>query len=442
MSATVTASGLVRDLAAISGEAHLTDIPAELQSFAIDGIVPRVAVAPATPEEVAAILQLCAARDLVVAPAGGFTAQVTGRIPPRVDVLLRTVRLKSLEHYDPGDLTIGVGAGVTIAELQQKLRGNNQIVPISVPGADRATIGGVLARAAHGPLKHGYGGVRDYCIGIRFATADGKLAKGGGRVVKNVAGFDLMKLIIGSYGTLGVIVSASFKVFPRPRQTRTFIAGFGTLDATVEFRDRILNSALSPLCLELVSPSAAALLQIDDRGRGWRLLICAAGSDIVLARYGRELGTAVGLSLEGQQEALLWQRIVNFSELCFERSPGALLLSVSLPLASLVQVVNACQQAAAANGFACAAVGRAGVGSMLFAFLPVSTCEPAAYSRAVSAVRAAVPRDVSVSVLRCPREAKPGLDPWGASPTDLECLRAVKRALDPKDILNRGRFLF
>src|SRR5437773_8310079 len=99
----------------------------------------------------------------------------------------------------------------------------------------RATIGGVLACNASGPMKVGFGGVRDYCIGIHFVTADGKIAKGGGKVVKNVAGYDLMKLLIGSYGTLGVITSANFKVFPRPRQTRTFIAEFANLTEAIEF---------------------------------------------------------------------------------------------------------------------------------------------------------------------------------------------------------------
>ena len=138
-------------------------------------------------------------------------------------------------------------------------------------------------------MRHGYGGLRDYCIGIKFVTGDGRKAKGGGRVVKNVAGYDLMKLLIGSQGTLGVITGASFKLFPAPRQTRTFVAEFARIAEAVEFRNRVLRSPLSPMCLELVSPRAGELLSLPSTER-WRVALRAAGTDAVLARYRSELG--------------------------------------------------------------------------------------------------------------------------------------------------------
>src|SRR5581483_10897550 len=122
----------------------------------------------------------------------------------------------AVEHYDPGDLTIGVGAGATIGEIDSMLRDQRQLLPIDIAHSDRATIGGAMSVAAHGPLKHFYGGIREFCLGVRYVTADGKVAKAGARVVKNVAGFDVMKLLIGSYGSLAVITSASFKLFPAP----------------------------------------------------------------------------------------------------------------------------------------------------------------------------------------------------------------------------------
>src|SRR5206468_8230111 len=137
---------------------------------------------------------------------------------------------------------------------------NGQFLPLDAPHPDHATVGGTLAAAMHGPLKHGYGGARDYCVGVQFVTGDGKLAKAGGRVVKNVAGYDLMKLMIGSYGSLGVITSASLRVYPRPKQTRTFVMQCGSREEALTMRDRIVRSPLAPICLEIASPRALEYL--------------------------------------------------------------------------------------------------------------------------------------------------------------------------------------
>ena len=128
----------------------------------------------------------------------------------------------------------------------------------------------------------------------RFVTGDGRKGKGGGRVVKNVAGFDLMKLLIGSQGTLAIITGASFKLFPAPRQTTTFVAEFATAAEAIQYRNTVLRSPLSPICLELVSPQAGALLPGAGRsGKGWSIYLRATGSDAVLARYRSELGAAI-----------------------------------------------------------------------------------------------------------------------------------------------------
>ncbi|MGE0407468.1 MAG: FAD-binding oxidoreductase, partial [Candidatus Korobacteraceae bacterium] len=349
MSARAVASDVARELASLVGEKNVSDAAAELQGFAIDGIVPRLSVHPGTPAEVAEVLRFCHANDLVVAPCGGGTAQAIGQTPAHVDVLLRTTRLKEVEHYDPGDLTIGIGAGTTIAELHARITPNRQVFPLLVPQAEQSTVGGVLARSAHDPRRLGYGAIRDFCIGIRFVTADGKIAKAGGRVVKNVAGYDLMKLMIGSYGTLSVIVGASFKLFPQPRQTRTFGAPFAALEAALAFRDSILKSQLSPMALELLSPEAQVLLGASLQGAesGWLVLLRAAGTDAVLDRYGRELGGAVVAQIEGTSEASLWERVTGFVPALLGQEPNAMLLRISVPIAATGAAVQAGTQNAA-----------------------------------------------------------------------------------------------
>ncbi len=178
-------------------------------------------------------------------------------------MLLYTTRLTEVEHYDPGDLTIGIGAGCTVAQLSARVAADKLFFAADPALPERCTVGGLLATGLYGPQRHGYGGLRDYCIGVRFVTGDARKAKGGGRVVKNVAGYDMMKLLIGSQGTLGIITSASFKLFPAPRQTRTFVAEFASAEEAFAFRNRVMHSPLDPICLELISPEAGALLALE-----------------------------------------------------------------------------------------------------------------------------------------------------------------------------------
>ncbi|MBZ5512825.1 MAG: FAD-binding oxidoreductase [Acidobacteriia bacterium] len=446
MSATTSAAGLARELAAIAGEQHATEDPARTAAFAIDEVVPRAMVEPGSAAEVAAVMKYAHAHELVVVPAGGFTHQFTGTIPEKIDIVLRTNRLKAVEHYDAGDLMIGVGAGTTLAEVERQIGPHQQMLPLDAPQPEKCTIGGALASAAQGPLKQFYGGLRDYCTGVRFVTADGKVAKAGAKVVKNVAGYDLMKLLIGSFGTVAVITGASLKLFSRPRQTRTFIAKFAAAAEAVSFRDRVLGSPLAPLCLEIVSPRAAEVLHGNSHAadEAWRVLLRAAGSDTVLARYRYELGSAVTDETGGEDDREMWRRIAEFPHLLFERSQNAMLVRVDVALQEVGAVLAAAQRAAMDNNFVCAVVGRIGVGSLLVGFAPVAVDPPAAmqYVNAVSFLRGAVPRDGSAIVLRCPVEAKRHFSVWGSTPNDLATMQAIKQAFDEKNILNRGRFLF
>ncbi|MGD0931225.1 MAG: FAD-binding oxidoreductase [Candidatus Korobacteraceae bacterium] len=441
MSTATTPMRFTRELREMCGADYVIEDPARLQPAQILGVTPAVAVEPASAEEIAAVLRFANERDLTVVPAGGFTQQQAGNTPAPIDVLLYTTRLTEVEHYDPGDLTIGIGAGCRVAELSAKVAADGLLFAGDAPLPERATIGGLLATGITGPLRHGYGGLRDYCIGVRFVTGDGRKGKGGGRVVKNVAGFDLMKLLIGSQGRLAIITGASFKLFPAPRQTSTFIAEFATAAEAIQYRNTVLRSPLSPICLELVSPQAEALLPGAERsGKGWSLYLRATGSDAVLARYRSELGAAISREVDGQNEAELWRALQNFSSTLPERSAGSVLISLSLPLADVLPVLNELESVAASDHLAYAVAGAVGVGRLLVGLWPAG--QQANLSDAVSAFRERLPRDASAKILHCPQELRRQVAAWAKTPTDFESMKAVKPALDGKDILNRGRFLF
>jgi glycolate oxidase FAD binding subunit len=415
---------LTHELAAICGAEHVQEDLRALERFAIDEVVPSIAVSPRSSDEVAAVLRLASARDLTVIPAGGFSGQETGGIPERIDVLLRTNRLDQILHYDSGDLTVSVGAGCTLANLQAVLAERGQFLPVDPPRPETATVGGLLARAAHGPLRHAYGGLRDFCIGIEFVTGDGKLAKAGGRVVKNVTGYDLMKLLTGSYGTLGVITSANFKVSPLPRQTRTFIAQFTSYQAPRDPDDYHPEQAL----------------RRDDAG--WNLVFRAAGSDAVLARYRRELGNAVTKELGATEETDFWQVATNLMPAIISRHCNAMVLHMNVAPSEAQPAISAAERAALDNNFIPAITGRVGLGLLVAGFIPLSVDPPSAmqYALAVSALRSALPDDSSLTVASCPTEAKRHFGVWGSSVTDFSSMLAVRRALDPRGILNRGRY--
>jgi glycolate oxidase FAD binding subunit len=461
MNTTLQAGAVARELAAICGATHVMEDPA-LEAFAIDGMVPVIAVSPGTAEEVAQIVTYAVSQKLNIVPAGGFTAMATGSIPERIDVLLRTTRLNAVAHYDPGDLTVGVGAGCTLAALDAALARHDQFLPLDPPHPEHATVGGTLAAAMQGPLKHGYGGVRDFCIGIQFVTGDGKLAKGGGRVVKNVAGYDLMKLLIGSYGSLGVIVGANFKVFPRPGRrdvTRTFVLEFSSLSGAIHFRNFVRGSHLNPLCLEVASPRALEYLTEAPTPRSpddyapaapgspplarWRILLRAAGSEKVLERYRKEMGINLSAELKGEEETQAWRHISNFEAAVLERHRNAMFARMNVSSAAVEAAIGAAEQAGVDNNLLVAVAGRVGLGALVLAFIPLSVDPPSAmqYANTISALRSALPPDSALIVTRCPQEAKWHFNVWGSTPTDLESMRAVKRALDPQGILNRGRFL-
>lgn len=441
-------------IAAVVGADHVGH-----DDLSINGVIPAVSVSPGSVEELAAVLKMASDHGWVVAPAGGCTRQQLGGVPERVDILLRTRRLNHLEHYDPGDLTIGVGAGMIFADLQRTLAQHQQWLPYDAASLESATVGGLMATAASGPLKSSYGGLREFCIGVQFVTADGKIAKGGGRVVKNVAGYDLMKLLIGSYGSLAVITRANFKVFPRPRQTRTFACSFASLQEAAGFRDRILKSALAPICVELISPRAPEFLN-DPRpphdpdfyapaqpvarpSAEWQIVLRAAGSDAVLARYSRELGSAVTRTLDAADEERLWHWISHFEERILQQHRNAMIVHTGCAIADVAGVAGALEKTAPDYNFFPALLGRAASGSLIAAFVPLPVDPPAAmqYANCASAFRALLPAGCSAFVAHCPKEAKNYFDFWGGATSDITLMRAVKQAMDPKQILNRGRFI-
>ncbi|MGI8743542.1 MAG: FAD-binding oxidoreductase [Bryobacteraceae bacterium] len=256
-------------------------------------------IEPGSPEELAVCLAEAATPRHSIHIGGNFTKDRW--IGPAVDadVTISTRRMNRILLYEPADLTVSVEAGIRYAELNKVLAGHGQMIPLDPPWAEMATIGGVLAANSSGPRRRLYGTARDMVIGMTFATLEGKLIQTGGMVVKNVAGLDMGKLLIGSFGTLAAIAVANFRVHPVPAGTRTFVWRFDRVVDAIAARDGVLKSQLQPAAIDLLKEDGE-----------YRLLVQAGGSPAVLDRYSRELAGA--RVVEGSEEEEIWRRIREF----------------------------------------------------------------------------------------------------------------------------------
>ena len=231
---------------------------------AIDGVVPKTVVEPSTAEEVGAMLELASRDSLSVVARGGGTKQSWGAPPRRVDMLISTSRLAAVVAHRHGDLTATVQAGAPLAAVNQQLAQHRQWIPLDPPFAERATIGGIVASNDSGPRRHRYGAPRDLIIGVEFARADGRLAKGGGIVVKNVAGYDLPRLMTGSFGSLSVIVTATFKLYPLTSASKTLLVDLKDPRDLGALTAAVLGSHLTPTALEFESHPLRLLIRFES----------------------------------------------------------------------------------------------------------------------------------------------------------------------------------
>src|SRR5215469_395805 len=236
---------------------QLTSEPGELRNYAVDSLLPRLVVIPDSVEQVAQIVGLANRQGLKLLARGGGSRINLGGIPEQIDVLLETTKLTRLLEHEAPDLTCHVEAGITLVALQAKLASKGQRLALDPPDAQQATIGGILASNASGPRRLRYGTARDMVIGLRVIQANGEIARSGGNVVKNVAGYDLNKLYIGSLGTLGIIVEANFKLQPLPIRERTLILTFANAEDAMATVIALMGSLLTPAAIELIDSIAA-----------------------------------------------------------------------------------------------------------------------------------------------------------------------------------------
>ena len=459
-----------RDNARLSSESQLTTsfahelsriVPQEAlppayvhSEYAIDGLSPMAVVVPESREQVADIIRWAADSGVTVFPRGGGTKTVLGNPPDSVGLVLDLSRLNRVIDYQPGDMTVTVEAGITIDALQRELASARQFVPLESPLAGRATVGGTLATAFTGPTAHTYGPPRDWLIGIGVVGADGVPTKAGGRVVKNVTGYDLNKLYTGSMGTLGVIVEASFKVSPLQPEEYALVAPFDSMEEAVGAGRDALDLSAGPVCYLAVTgglarhflathPASPLGQALGERLGGLGICFFTGRAAAVQRRMEDtsaallNAGAADAVAIDGvsPSSAKQWATDLGWQE----DSLPTLAARITAPRRIIPVVARTCLGIGLEESPPEMLVDP-GFGTVRMLYW--GEAEEEGIVETIGEVRQAARQHGGTAVVEiCHPSIKVNLDVWGEEPSGMELMRRIKERFDPQRLLNRGRFI-
>ncbi|HEY0407576.1 MAG TPA: FAD-linked oxidase C-terminal domain-containing protein [Pyrinomonadaceae bacterium] len=403
-----------------------------------------LSVSPANQDEACEALRLATREGWAIVPAGAGTWLDAGRASLRADVILQTSRMRRIIEHEPADLVASAEAGLRLTDFNDDLKRAGQWLPLDPPDDEEASLGGIAATGMSGAQGLGYGAPRAFVIGMRVALADGRIIKAGGRVVKNVAGYDLCKLFVGSYGTLGLILELTFKLRPLPAQSSTVIA-CGPLSSLQRNARALLDARLFPVALELLSPLAATDVQAPiETDEDCALMIRFAGATEAVAF---QLAQARAML---KHERGIRHTIVSSGDELLWRALAALPLKASEPLSwrahlppGKLDALLAAEDAEGVAPFPAGSRWHAGLGD---GRLHVIGALPSTLSAGVKQLTRWRERTRRVGgwliVERAPREIREAFDVWDDAGAGAFIMGRIKQQLDPSDTFSPGRFDF
>ena len=420
-------------------------VPPGSDAYDVDGLRPETLLRPEDIRELGSLLAYASDHSLATAPWGGGTRMTLGNPMRRLDAVVDLSGMNGVVAHNPGDLTLTVEAGITLEAVQATLAPHGQFLALDAPLPGRATIGGTLASGATGLLRWQYGNARDLVIGMKVAMANGAVVKSGGEVVKNVSGYDMARLHLGGLGTLGVIGEVSFKLTPLPRQERTLVASFSSMEACVGAGMDVYHSHATPLSLVALDGSVCkrsgaldadfvAAVRLGGRPRSLdrQLMDCA--------ELLREAGATEVDAFEGEAAAKLWRGLADFGwDTETETSTAARASVLPTAVGPLLESLATSGPAGCAGPSVVAQPGYGGLS--LFWFGDGGEQSEEDLLAAAAGARALV-RDAGgrLVIERCPPGVKAAMDVWDDVGESLDVMRRMKEQYDPGSILNPGRF--
>jgi glycolate oxidase FAD binding subunit len=421
---------------------HIVDDQTSLRSYAVDNQVPGLLIRPSTIEETSRIIKIIDQYQLKVLPRGNGIQINQGDQSQTIDILLETTALNRLLEHEASDLTCHVEAGITLGQLQDLLATKGQRLALDPPNAESITVGGLLATNASGPKRLRYGSARDLVIGLHVIRADGEVTSSGGRVVKNVAGYDLNKLYIGSLGTLGIIIEANFKLHPIPQKEQTLLFTFTNCEDAMQTAIDLVRSPLSPSAIELITrrerASSPFLLALPDNG--YSLAVDFENSTIAITRQINETLKIANAhraflknDLEGSEQKQFWQTIR-------QQMQGTLTCKICLPVSRIAAYIHELENICQEQQLNATIIAHAGNG-ILYVELSPHNQEKQVVTAIAELRQLAQNFKGNLVVECCPTQVKPHLSVWGEPRSDFFLMQRIKQQFDPHGLFVSGRYI-
>jgi glycolate oxidase FAD binding subunit len=452
-------ANLATRLAETVGTHSVVAAPEELVNYAVDGLSPAVVVQPSSAAEVVEVVKFALVEKLKVVPFGSGSKCEIGMAPTRYEIAVDMSAMREVAHYDAGDLTLSVDAGMTMRELEAFLKPHGQFLPLAVPCFENATAGGTVASGIDSVLRRQYGTARDFLLGAEFVDGKAELCKSGGRVVKNVTGYDLHKLLIGSLGTLGIITRLNFRTFPMQPVSGGYVANFSRGEEALDYRERLENSGLPLTNLEVIDSETmqiirAILWRVENRvfsaieDASWCVYSSFEGSEAVTRRISDELQKLGSDSGAGHREVLeqgadevLGGMLREAFEWLRYASPATILYRLTI-CGGIKQAVAELISAAESLGLRSALLVRAG-GIIYFALFAEKEEAMLAPAPKIDSVLVPLAQKHSghATLMHAPLSAKLKITEARPQRGDAVLQSRVKKVFDPSDIFVPGRMV-
>jgi len=472
---------VMKDLACVVGETAIMIDPDTLAGHGVDGVRPGAVVFPTDIREISEIVKYANEHGLALVPRGSGTKMAMGNPPKRLDLVVSTCRLNRMKDVDTANLTLTVEAGVIFRDVQARLateegrcylpvtdpdtpenapfcsdrEHKGSFLPIDAPFAEQATIGGIIATNSSGPRRLLYTNPRDIILGVRFVSPTGDIVGMGGKTVKNVSGYDVSKLMVGSMGTLGILCDVTLRLLPLPERMETLLVGFSSFEDAAPFADRLLETRLLPAAVEVMTHSTMDhILPKDapalDSGRYFVALAFEAFDEAV-DRMNREAAEAAAANhaagtatLEKELHGGFWLKFGNLGIATAEKFPGFFMLHLNYPVSIWKEIFRFAEKMLRVEGIDHTVSAHAGIGICKIT-LSIDGLDPDAVDRVVRVVERlqTLCRGAggNCAVHNAPAEIKARLKVWGEEGPDLLLMRRIKEKLDPLAVMSPGRFV-